>query len=53
MDGKLMVVSNVQDKMPDKVIEPYKSLADIERDYKVLKTELEIRQFYHRLPKRI
>ncbi len=42
MDGKLLVVTNVQDMAPDKVIERYKSLADIERGFKVLKSELEI-----------
>ena len=31
----------------------YKSLADIERGFKVLKSELEIGPVYHRLPERI
>ena len=53
MDGKLLVVTNVQDMTPDKVIERYKSLADIERGFKVLKSELEIGPVYHRLPQRI
>jgi transposase len=53
MDGKLLVVTNVQDITPDKVIERYKSLADIERGFKVLKSELEIGPVYHRLPERI
>ena len=53
MDGKLLVVTNVQDLAPDKVIERYKSLADIERGFKVLKSELEIGPVYHRLPERI
>ena len=53
MDGKLLVVTNVQDMAPDKVIERYKSLADIERGFKVLKSELEIGPVYHRLPERI
>ena len=53
MDGKLLVVTNVQDMAPDKVIERYKSLADIERGFKVLKSELEIGPVYHRLPQRI
>ena len=53
MDGKLLVVTNVQDMTPDKVIERYKSLADIERGFKVLKSELEIGPVYHRLPERI
>ena len=53
MDGKLLVVTNVQDMAPQKVIERYKSLADIERGFKVLKSELEIGPVYHRLPERI
>ena len=53
MDGKLLVVTNVQDMAPDKIIERYKSLADIERGFKVLKSELEIGPVYHRLPERI
>ena len=35
------------------IIERYKSLADIERGFKVLKSELEIGPVYHRLPERI
>ena len=53
MDGKLLVVTNVQDLEPGAVIERYKSLADIERGFKVLKSELEIGPVYHRLPERI
>jgi transposase len=53
MDGKLLVVTNVKDIEPAKIIERYKSLADIERGFKVLKSELEIGPVYHRLPERI
>jgi transposase len=53
MDGKLLVVTNVQDLAPATVIERYKSLADIERGFKVLKSEFEIGPVYHRLPERI
>jgi transposase len=53
MDGKLLVVTNVKDIDPAKIIERYKSLADIERGFKVLKSELEIGPVYHRLPERI
>jgi len=53
MDGKLLVVTNVQDMDAAQVIERYKSLADIERGFKVLKSELEIGPIYHRLPERI
>jgi len=53
MDGKLLVVTNVPDLSPEQIIERYKSLADIERGFKVLKSELEIGPVYHRLPERI
>ncbi|WP_456298309.1 IS1634 family transposase [Acidithiobacillus ferrivorans] len=53
MDGKLLLVSNVQDLSPAEVVARYKSLADIERGFKVLKSELEIGPVYHRLPDRI
>ena len=53
MDGKLLVVTNVADLTPEQIIERYKSLADIERGFKVLKSELEIGPVYHRLPERI
>ena len=53
MDGKLMLVTNVQDMAPDEVVRRYKSLADIERGFKVLKSEIEIAPVFHRLPERI
>ena len=53
MDGKLLLVSNVPDMSPQQVIARYKSLADIERGFKVLKSEIEIGPVYHRLPERI
>jgi hypothetical protein len=53
MDGKLLLVSNVQGLTPEDVVARYKSLADIERGFKVLKSELEIGPVFHRLPERI
>ena len=53
MDGKLLLVTNVPDMNPEQVIARYKSLADIERGVKVLKSEMEIGPVYHRLPERI
>ncbi len=53
MDGKLLLVSNVADLTPAKVVQPYKALADIERGFRgfrVLKSEIEIAPVYHRLP---
>ena len=53
MDGKLLLVTNVPDMNPEQVITRYKSLADIERGFQVLKSELEMGPVYHRLPERI
>lgn len=53
MDGKLLLVSNTQDLDPDEIVARYKSLADIERGFRVLKSELEIGPVFHRLPERI
>jgi len=53
MDGKLMLVTNVQDMAADEVVRRYKALADIERGFKVLKSEIEIAPVFHRLPERI
>lgn len=53
IDGKLLLVTNVTDLAPDEVVARYKSLAVIERGFKVLKSELEIGPVYHRLPDRI
>ena len=53
MDGKLLLVTNAQDFTPDEVVKRYKSLADIERGFRVLKSEIEIGPIYHRLPDRI
>ena len=53
MDGKLLLVTNAIDLSPTDVVARYKSLADIERGFKVLKSEIEIGPVYHRLPERI
>src|SRR6516225_2701968 len=53
MDGKLLLVTNTKDLAAQEVVTRYKSLADIERGFKVLKSELEIGPVYHRLPERI
>ena len=39
--------------LTDEVLKLYKSLADIERGFRVLKSEIEIGPVYHRLPARI
>lgn len=53
MDGKQLLVTNVADLKPDEVVQRYKSLADIERGFRVLKSEIEIAPVFHRLPERI
>jgi len=53
MDGKLLLVTNVMDLRPAEVVQRYKALADIERGFRVLKSEIEIAPVFHRLPERI
>ena len=53
MDGKLLLVTNVEDLSPQDIVARYKALADIERGFRVLKSEIEIAPVYHRLPERI
>jgi transposase len=53
MDGKLLLVTNTGDLTPEGVVKRYKSLADIERGFRVLKSEIEIGPVFHRLPERI
>lgn len=53
MDGKLLLVTNVVDLTPSEVVQRHKSLADIERGFRVLKSEIEIAPVYHRLPERV
>ncbi len=53
MDGKLLLVTNATELTAPEVIQRYKALADIERGFRVLKSEIEIGPVYHRLPERI
>ena len=53
MDGMLLLVTNTPDLSPQGVVDRYKSLADIERGFRVLKSEIEIGPVFHRLPERI
>ena len=52
LDGKLLLVTNTLEPAAE-VVQRYKSLADIERGFRVLKSDIEIGPVYHRLPKRI
>jgi transposase len=53
LDGKLLLVTNVTALSPQAIVQRYKSLADIERGFRVLKSEIELAPVYHRLPQRI
>ena len=53
MDGTLLLVTNTAELTPAEVVKRYKALADIERGFRLLKSELEISPIYHRLPHRI
>lgn len=52
-DGKLVVLTNVLDFSAEHIIKRYKSLADIERGFRVLKNDIDIAPVFHRLPDRI
>lgn len=52
-DGKLALITNVPDLPPAEAVARYKALADIERGFRVLKSDIEIAPVHHRLPDRI
>ncbi len=52
-DGKLVLLTNITDFSAEEIVARYKNLADIERGFRVLKSDLEIAPVYHRLPDRI
>ncbi|MBW6495514.1 MAG: IS1634 family transposase [Burkholderiaceae bacterium] len=52
-DGKLVLITNAPDLTPAEAVERYRSLADIERGFRVLKSDIEIAPVHHRLPDRI
>jgi hypothetical protein len=53
IDVKLVLITNMPDHTPQEVVARYKALADIERGFRVLKSEIEIAPVFHRLPQRI
>lgn len=53
LDGKLVLISNVRDLTAEQLVAQYKDLADIERGFRILKSQLEVGPVYHRLPDRI
>jgi transposase len=53
MAGKRLLVTQTPDLSAAQIVERYKALADIERGFRVLKSEIEIGPLYHRLPERM
>lgn len=53
LDGKLLLVTSMDELGAREIVERYRSLADIERGFRVLKSEIDIAPVYHRLPERI
>lgn len=52
-DGKLALITNAPDLTPAEAVARYKALSDIERGFRVLKSDIEIAPVHHRLPDRI
>ncbi|MFD1510510.1 IS1634 family transposase, partial [Lacimonas salitolerans] len=52
-DGRLALITNAPDLSPAEAVERYRALADIERGFRVLKSDIEIAPVHHRLPDRI
>ena len=52
-DGKLALITNAPDLTAAGAVIRYKGLADIERGFRVLKSDIEIAPVHHRLPDRI
>ena len=53
LDGKLALITNAPDLTAADAVARYKELADIERGFRVLKSDIEIAPVHHRLPERI
>lgn len=53
LDGKLILITSCRDFAAPEVVSRYKALADIERGFRTLKSDIEIAPMYHRLPRRI
>jgi len=53
LDGKLLLVTSLEAWDAQAIVDRYRSLADIERGFRALKSTLDIAPVYHRLPERI
>ena len=45
--GRWIILTNLQDKPRDEIVDEYKSLQEIERDFHILKSELNLRPVGH------
>ncbi len=52
LDGKLLLVTSLDSLDAATIVERYRALADIERGFRVLKSDIQIAPVYHRLPER-
>jgi len=52
-DGRVALITNAPDLTPAEAVAQYKGLADIERGFRVLKSDIEIAPVHHRLSDRI
>lgn len=52
-DGRLALLTNAPDLTQAEAVARYRALADIERGFRVLKSDIEIAPVHHRLPDRI
>ena len=53
LDGKLLLVTSLTDLDAEAVADRYRFLADIERGFRVLKSEIEIAPAFHCVPERM
>ena len=53
LDGKLLLVTSLEGHEATEIVDRYRALADIERGFRVLKSDIQIAPVYHRLPDRI
>lgn len=53
LDGKLLLVTSLDRYEASAIVDRYRALADIERGFRVLKSDIQIAPVYHRLPERI
>lgn len=51
--GRWVVLTNISNKSAEEIVEDYKSLQEIERDFRILKHEINLRPIFHRRDDRV